>query len=148
MAAGVNTQVLPAVTACTKAFLKSKGPANRSDARAPSRSHAQARRAHPARRQQPVLLGAAGGPADPASPPAGSAPRRTAAGRAPTGRSFARQHAAAARWRFRLAELDTPAPPALQAMALAVELDALSEDLDAAMIAELRRSAPPGTSYR
>jgi len=34
---------------------------------------------------------------------------------------------------------------ALQAMALAVELDALSEDLDAAMIAELRAHAPPGT---
>ncbi|WP_153117308.1 FFLEELY motif protein [Rhodocyclus tenuis] len=35
---------------------------------------------------------------------------------------------------------------ALQAMALAVELDALSEDLDAAMIAELRRTAAPATA--
>lgn len=34
---------------------------------------------------------------------------------------------------------------ALQAMALAVELDALSEDLDAAMVAELRAHAPAGT---
>ena len=68
-----------------------RSPARRSDA------GSQAGGAHPARRQQPVLLGTACRPAD--SPAAGTPSGCAAARRRPASRRLAGQYAAPSRWR-------------------------------------------------
>ena len=83
---------------------RTTGAPARHDAGPASRSDAEARRPHPARRQQPVLVGATRRPADPAS--AGAPPRRAQARSAAPGR-VARQHAAASGRRRRA----RPRPP-------------------------------------
>ena len=82
------------------AAARSTGAAPRCDARPAARPDSEAGSPYPARREQPVLVGAARRPAHPASTPAGSAPRSAQTGRPTTGRRLARQHAAASRrWR-------------------------------------------------
>ena len=87
----------PAAVRADQPRLRHPAPAARSAAR-PVAQRAQARRPDPARRQQPVLLGPAGRPADPAA--AGTPSGRPAPRRRTAPRRVARQHATPSGWRW------------------------------------------------
>src|SRR5262249_18479198 len=91
-AAGARTAAGPDTGTRAESF----GAPSGYDSGPPSGAAAEARGPYPARRQQPVLFGAARRSAYPAS--AGSAPRSRQTWGAPSGR-VTRQHAGAARWR-------------------------------------------------